>query len=486
MALFLGFDVGTQSTKALVVDAERGVVIARASSPHATLAGLPPGHVEQDPAQWLAAVRATARDVLARVDARAVAGIGVSGQQHGAVVLDERGDVVRPAKLWCDTSTAAEANELARRLGRAVPAGFTASKLLWLARHEPRHWARVHTVLLPHDHVNRWLTGVASMEAGDASGTGFFDPVARTFDPVAMAAIDPRLPSMLPPLLAAGTFAGTLAPAAAHALGLAPGIAVATGGGDNMMSAIGSGATAAGVVVASLGTSGTIFTRTEAPVVDPHGLIAPFCSSDGAWLPLLCVMNCTGVAEEVRALTGLEHDALTAAAAAVEPSADQLLLLPFLLGERVPDLPHASGTLCGVRPGTLRPGPLYRAALEGTALALAAGLDRLRAAASRVDEVRLTGGGAANALWRQILADVFDVPVRALREHESAALGAALQAAWAVRRANGERDLAAHAVAAPFVRVDDPVEPRPALRALHRRLRERFAEHVARLHGTAP
>ena len=154
--------------------------------------------------------------------------------------------------------------------------------------------------------------------------------------------------------------------------------AVSAGGGDNMMSAIGSGATESGVVVVSLGTSGTIFTRTDSVVVDPDGLIAPFCSSDGAWLPLLCVMNLTGVSEEVKGLTGLDHAALTELAAAVAPGCDGLLWLPFLLGERVPDLPNATGTLLGIRPGTMRPGHLYRAALEGTSLNLGLGLARRR------------------------------------------------------------------------------------------------------------
>ena len=484
--LFLGLDVGTQSTKALVVDVARGEVEGRGSAAHTTITGLPPGHVEQHPAAWLDAVRASAGEALGGVDRARVAAIGVSGQQHGAVVLDGAGTVVRPAKLWCDTSTAAEARELTARLGRAVPTGFTASKLLWLARHEPRHWQRVRTVLLPHDYVDLWLTGEASMECGDASGTGWFDAAARRFDLDAAAAIDPRLPAMLPPLREAGELAGRLTPAAAADLGLPAGIPVATGGGDNMMAAIGSGAVRDGVVVASLGTSGTIFTRSRAPVLDPAGLIAPFCSSDGAWLPLLCVMNCTGVTEEVRALTGLGHAALTDAAAAAGPGAHGLLLLPFLLGERVPDLPHATGTLLGVRPGSLRPGALYRAALEGVALALAAGLKRLRALGVHAGEVRLTGGGAANVLWRQVLADVFALPVRTLVETESAALGAAIQAAWALRRAAGERGLTAGDVAAPCVRLGHVHVPSPGHAALHEELRARFTAQVTALHGVAP
>jgi sugar (pentulose or hexulose) kinase len=352
--------------------------VARAQHPHAFVEGLPTGHIEQHPEQWWDAVAATAREVLQHVDRTRIAGIGVSGQQHGAVVLDGSGAVVRPAKLWCDTATAAEARELSERTGRAVPTGFTASKLLWLARHEGRSWAAVQRVLLPHDFINLRLTGEASMEFGDASGTGFFAPEQRRFDPAAMAAIDPRLSSMLPALRPVGELAGRLSKTAAERTGLPAGIPVAPGGGDNMMSAIGSGATRAGVVVVSLGTSGTIFTRTERCVVDPKGSIAPFCSSDGAWLPLLCVMNLTGVSEEVKLLTGLSHAELSKLAADVPPGCAGLLWLPFLVGERVPDLPLATGTLLGLRPGLLRAGHLYRAALEGTSLNLGAGLDRLR------------------------------------------------------------------------------------------------------------
>jgi xylulokinase len=483
--LFLGFDVGTQSTKALVVDAARGEVVARAAAPYGLLPGLPPGHLEQHPDTWWQAVVATARDVLQQVDARRIAGIGVSGQQHGAVLLDADGAVVRPAKLWCDTATAAEAGELGAVLGRAVPTGFTASKLLWCKRHEPQHWQRVRTVLLPHDWINLRLCGAASMECGDASGTGFFDPVARGFDRAAMLAIDAALPQMLPPLRAMGEFAGRLTAAAAAALGIPAGVPVAAGGGDNMMSALGSGATRAGIVVASLGTSGTIFTRTDAPVVDPRGAIAPFCSSDGAWLPLLCVMNLTGVTEEVKALTGLDHAALTALAAAVPAGNDGLVLLPFLVGERVPDLPQATGTLLGLRPGSLRPGPLYRAALEGTACNLAAGLDRLRQLGVAVDEVRLAGGASRNLLWRQILADAFGVPVVPLVETESAALGAALAALWSVAR-TADPALASDAVVQPFVRMaESPVRPTVAGAAAQRRLAAQFAAALQHLHPDA-
>jgi len=472
--LFLGFDVGTQSTKALVVDGERHEVVARAQQVYGLLEGLEPGHLEQHPQSWLDAVAATAREVLSQVDGARIAGIGVSGQQHGCVVLDADGQVVRPAKLWCDTATAAQA----RRLG--VPTGFTASKLLWIKETEPDNWRRVCRVLLPHDYVNFVLTGAPTMECGDASGTGFFDVGARAFDAAAMAAIDSGLAAMLPPLLGAGELAGRLDDRGAALLGLPAGIPVAAGGGDNMMSAIGAGATRPGVVVVSLGTSGTIFTRSADALVDPGGLIAPFCSSDGAFLPLLCVMNLTGVAEEVVALTGQDHAALTTAAQRVAPGCDGLLWLPFLVGERVPDLPNATGTLLGMRPGSLSPGHLYRAALEGTALNLGAGLERMRRLGVVVDEVRLVGGAAQNPLWREILAAVFDVPVEPLVEGESAALGAALQANWSVRRER-QPELTTDAVAAPFVRLSgERTEPEAGLVAVYREAAGRYAAEVTR------
>lgn len=479
-SLFLGFDVGTQSTKALLVDATTNAVVARAARAYELLPGLPAGHLEQDPATWIEAVAATAREVLRGIDPTRVAAVGVSGQQHGAVLLDERGQVVRPAKLWCDTATSAEAEWLARELGRPVPTGFTASKVLWCKRHEPERFARVRSVLLPHDYVNLRLTGKATAECGDASGTGWFDPVRRTWDERAMRTIDARLPSMVPSLLGAGEPAGELSEVGAALLSLLPGTLVAAGGGDNMMAAIGSGAATSGVCVVSLGTSGTVFARCEAPVVDPEGLIAPFCSSDGAWLPLLCVMNLTGVTEAVRTLTGRSHDELTRAAASVDADVGGLLWLPFLNGERVPDLPHATGTLCGMRGSNLTPGHLYRAALVGTSCNLALGAARLRALGVPLSQVRLCGGASKNPLWRQLLADHFGAEVHLVDEPEAAALGAAIAALWTHRRARGER-LACADAAAPFVRATTPpTVPKDAVGAAARTAR--FAEELHRLH----
>jgi xylulokinase len=481
----IGLDVGTQSTKALVVDIEAGRVVARGQVSYGLIGGLPAGAAEQHPDTWWRAVGQVLHELGGA--AREVAAVGVSGQQHGLVVLDQDGQVVRPAKLWCDTVTATEAAELSAAFGRRVPTGFTASKILWLARHEPAAWARVRTVLLPHDFINFRLTGRRVMEAGDASGTGFFDPVQRTFVAKEMAAIDRRLPELIPPLVAPGEPAGVVTAAAAAELGLRAGIPVAAGGGDNMMSALGAGATRPGILVVSLGTSGTIFGFSDRPVVDPDGLIAPFCDSTGGWLPLLCVMNATGVLEEVRAaFPGSTLEALTEEAARLDPGAGGLMLVPYLSGERVPDLPAASGCLFGLRPGSLRPGPLFRAALEGVTHGLCCGLERLTRLGVSVSEVRLAGGGSRSVLWRQILADALGSPVHLVEEPESAALGAAIAAAWTARRVGGEA-VCAGEVAASLVKTRGPaIEPDAASGRIYRQERERFRQLVERLYGIRP
>ena len=311
--LVVGLDVGTQSTKGLLIDPERGLVLARSASAYGLIEGLAPGAAEQDPATWEQAAVDVLRPLIAAASeaGQTISAIGVSGQQHGCVLLDRDGQPVRAAKLWCDTETAQEAAELSEILGHSIPTGYTASKVRWVARHEPDAWAKTKTVLLPHDFMNLRLTGEACMEAGDASGTGWFDPRTRTFDQRAMDAVDPTLSGKVPGLIGAGEPAGVVSEAGAKRFGLAPGTLVSSGGGDNMMSAIGAGASTPGACVVSMGTSGTVFTYSDQPVIDPEGLIAPFCDSSGGWLPLLCVMNLTGVTEGVVRLTGRDHGDLT-------------------------------------------------------------------------------------------------------------------------------------------------------------------------------
>ncbi len=481
--LFLGVDVGTQSTKAVLVDVESGDVVARAARAYDLMEGLPAGHAEQHPSTWTEAATAAIGEVSQGLGQR-VRGIGVSGQQHGAVLLGDGDQVLRPAKLWCDTSAADEAAALSSELGRSIPAGFTAPKLRWSAEREPELWARVRRVLLPHDFLNLFLTGEFFTEVGDASGTGYLDPVRGAYDAEAVDRTAPGLADLLPPLRPCAAPAGALSATAAAALGLEAGTPVSAGGGDNMMSAIGAGATRPGVSVCSLGTSATVFAFSAEPAVDPGGDIASFrASSAGAGgeaghLPLLCVMNCTEPLEDLRALTGRGHDELTELARTA-PMGDELLV-PFFMGERVPNLPDATASLTGLRPGSLSPGVLYRAALEGVALNLASGVERMRGMGIEPDEVRLVGGAARNSLWQELLATTFGVPVRVLMETETAAVGAALQVAAAVRQEPLD------GVAQRFVAYGGPaVAPsaEPATVARLAGLRRRLAEAVSAQNG---
>ena len=449
MSLFIGIDSGTQSVKAVVLDLESRRVIAEARAPHRLIEGLPVGHMEQHPEEWVTALDAVIREVVAKIDPSKVRGIGVSGQQHGFVPLDEKGAVIRPAKLWCDTSTTEECAIITKKLGGPKAAlrhtgnlilpGFTAPKILWLKRHEPANYRRLRHVLLPHDYLNFHLTGNYFMEPGDASGTALLDVRKRQWSAQAIAAVDPRLADWLPVLGKSDEAAGTLRPELAAAYGLSTDVVVSAGGGDNMMGAIGTGNVTPGVISASFGTSGTIYAFASQPVIDPQGEIAAFCSSTGGWLPLLCTMNVTTVTEHFRNLFGWDHAALEAAVAGTPAGANGLVLLPYLAGERTPNVPDGSGAMVGLNARTLNAPHLARAAMEGATLGMNYGLRRLGELGVKAKEIRVTGGGAKSAVWRQMMADIFGVPVVGMVEEEGAALGGALQAAWCVARRNGQR-----------------------------------------------
>ncbi len=449
MSLFIGIDSGTQSVKAVVLDLDTRKVVAEARAPHALIPGLPVGHMEQHPQEWASALDTVIAAVCAKVDRARVRGIGVSGQQHGFVPLDAAGQVIRPAKLWCDTSTTEECALITKKLGGPKAAirqtgnlilpGFTAPKILWLKRHEPKNYARLRHVLLPHDFLNLHLTGNYFMEFGDASGTALMDVRKRTWSKAVINAIDKNLAGWLPPISASHEAAGTLRPELAKKFGLSTAVVVSAGGGDNMMGAIGTGNVAPGVVTASFGTSGTIYAYAAQPVIDPQGEIAAFCSSTGGWLPLLCTMNVTTVTEQVRALFKQDHAALNAAIAATPAGAGGLVLLPYLAGERTPNVPEGSGVLLGLNNQTFTAGHLARAAMEGATMGMNYGLRRLAALGVKAKEIRVTGGGAKSAVWRQLMADIFGVPVVAMVEDEGAALGGALQAAWCVSLRDGKK-----------------------------------------------
>lgn len=432
MAQYLGVDLGTQSVKVVVFDAHEGRVVARGQEEVLAPASPRPGAAEQDPADWWRAFELAMHSVLKQqgVDAKKIRALGVSGQQHGFVALDENLQGLRPAKLWCDLEAAAEAKEVSAWVGRPVPAGFTAPKILWFLRHEAELAKRLRHVALPHDWLNLRLGGRLATDHGDASGTGLYDPIKGVYQTAAAAQIHPDLPQMLLPLLQPQEQHSRLSSHWAKHFGLPEDLPLSVGSGDNMMSALGAGATQPGTWILSLGTSGTIFGATQNAVLDPTGAVAPFRDALGGGLPLVCTQNCTTVVEEARSASGLSHTELTALASAHQPSAKDALFLPYLSGERTPNWPHASGVVFGLRAGSLQPASLYRAAIEGASLALAQGLSRLQELSLPVSRLRLVGGGSRNPLWARLLCDMVQQPLEVCVEQETAALGAALQARW--------------------------------------------------------
>jgi len=488
MSLVVGLDVGTQSVKLVAYDAATRRVVSTHGHPLELIAG-DDGSREQKAEWWIDAIRACFAKLDAASRSRVVA-IGVSGQQHGFVPLDAAGKVLAPAKLWCDTSTQLECDEIMEAAGGAthcvelagnpILAGYTASKLPWTRKHRPEVYAQLATILLPHDYVNFWLTGERWMEYGDASGTGWLDVRTRQWSPEMLAATDAgrELIDCLPPLVEADA-SFPIAPAIANELGLPRSVRISAGGGDNMMAAIGTGNVEPGVLSMSLGTSGTLFAYADHPVVDDAAGWAAFCSSTGGWLPLICTMNCTIATESVAKAFGFSTRDGDAVMVGTSPGAGGLVMLPFLNGERTPDLPHARGSLHGMDLTNVTRGNIYRAAMEGATYALRNGYDALLAAGLRFDAIRLTGGGSHSAAWRQMIADVFELPVEVPLQAEGAAFGAALQALWAHERAQGrEADLAAmareHVLIAPGLSVRPDGKSVPAYQASYRQ----FLRHL--------
>ncbi len=419
--LVAGVDSSTQSCKVVVCDAATGAVVREARAPH-------PDGTEVSPAHWWHAfLAASGRGLLDDVSA-----LSVGGQQHGLVAMDADGDVVRDALLWNDTRSAPDATDLvvelggpkawAERIGLVPVAAITVTKLRWLARAEPASLARTRTVVLPHDWLTGRILGPArqrwTTDRGDASGTGYWSAARAGYDReilrLATSGIDLDLPEILAPLAAAG-----LTPS---------GILVGPGSGDNMAAALGL-SLAPGEVAVSLGTSGTVFARHGEAVADGTGEVASFADATGGFLPLACTLNAARVLSAGARMLGTDLAGLDRLALAAEWGAGGLTLLPYLAGERTPNLPNATGTLSGLRLGNATPENLARAVVEGMLLNLVGGLDALRREGVAIDRVVLIGGAAASAAVRALAPGLFGVPVLLPTSAEYVGLGAARQAA---------------------------------------------------------
>ncbi len=433
--LVVGVDSSTQSTKVEARNISTGEIVAVGSARHPDTT---PPVSEQDPQAWWDALV----DALAQLgDHRAdVVAISVAGQQHGLALVDNAGESVRPAKLWNDTTSADRAQRLvdrlgadewARRVGSVPVAAFTISKLAWIADNEPATLERTAMVMLPHDYLTWRLSGEHVTDRGDASGTGWFDPVANQndIDLVELATGSHGVPDgWLPRVLGPTEAAGTLTPEAVAATGLPATAVVGPGTGDNMGAALGLGLRPGDVAI-SLGTSGTAFAVSSQPARDPSGLVAGFADANGVFLPLVCTLNATKVTDTTARWLGMDRDTFATAALASAGDPGTVTVLPYFDGERSPNLPHARGRLEGLTNETSA-GQIALAAHDGVLAALIDGIGFLEAAGAATEGRRfLIGGGANSVAYRQRAADLVGDAITVPSTTEAVRGGAAVQAA---------------------------------------------------------
>ena len=469
----LGIDIGTSGVKALLIDTA-GRVVASASESY-PLYTPQPLWAEQDPDDWWNATCKVIRRVLADsgVAAFEIRGVGLSGQMHGSVFLDENGESIRPALLWCDQRTAAECAWITERVGERkvlettlnpVLTGFQAGKIIWLRRHEPENYARVKQVLLPKDFIRYRLTGASATEVSDASGTALFDVPRRDWAYEMLNALElPR--AWFPKVYESPEITGRITAQAAQATGLAEGTPVVGGAGDQAAGAVGVGVVQAGRASVSIGTSGVVFAHLDAPQVDAQYRTHTFCHAvPGAWHVMGVMLMAGGALQWYRDtfMPQESFDTALAEAEAVSPSSEGLLFLPYLSGERTPHAdPKARGAFVGATLAHGR-GHFTRAVLEGVAYGLRDSLEILREMGLSLHQLRLTGGGAKSPLWRQILADVFGQPVHTLQAEEGPAFGVALLAGVGTGVWNSVPEACAQTV-----RLADSTEPNPAHQPLY-------------------
>lgn len=447
-SLYLGLDVSTTGAKALLIDGD-GDVVATATQP-LSLSTPKPLWSEQDPHDWWDGIVTAIRQALAEAEATGdnVRAVGLTGQMHGLTLLDAAGEVLRPAILWNDQRTGAQCDEIRKRIGKMrfiqitgndALTGFTAPKILWVQEHEPEVYAKAAHILLPKDYIRYKLTGDYGMDKAGAAGTVLFDVRARDWSSEVLEALE--LPAAwLPPTYEGPEVSGAVSTEAARLTGLKAGTPVVGGGGDQAAGAVGVGAVEPGIVSLVLGTSGVVFATTGEPFIEPEGRLHAFCHAvPKTWHLMGVMLSAAGSLQWYKDTLApdISFDELLAPAAQVAPGAEGLLFLPYLTGERTPyPDPLARASFVGL---TLRHGKpeMTRAVLEGVAFGLRDSMELIKQAGlGTIKQVRLTGGGARSALWRQILADVLGEPLVTVNTTEGAAFGAALLAgvgagAWA-------------------------------------------------------
>ena len=425
--IIAGVDSSTQSVKVVLRDAHTGELVRQGRATH-------PDGTEVDPTLWKLALDAAIKDAggLDGVEA-----ISIAGQQHGMVALDNNGQVIRPALLWNDTRSAQAAQdlnaeeggnaEIARKVGSVLVASFTASKLRWMADHEPENAAKVASVALPHDWLSWQLQGAKDFsqlftDRSDASGTGYFDPTTSHYrEDILRLALRHDLELTLPRIIAPDKFGGTTT----------GGIPIAAGAGDNAGAALGVQAQPGDVVV-SLGTSGTAFAVSDTPTHDATGAVAGFADASGRYLPLVCTLNAARIMDAATRILGKTHDEVGSLALTAKPGANGLTLLPYFEGERTPNRPDATGVFAGMNLNNSNPADIARAMIEGMLAGLADAVDALVALGVNVNRILLIGGAAKNPAIPTIASALFGREVLVPPAGEYVADGAAKQAAWAL------------------------------------------------------
>jgi len=440
MKIFLGLDISTTGAKALLIN-ELGAVISSATTP-LTVSTPHPLWSEQDPRDWWTGMAESIRQALAQagISGSAVTAIGLTGQMHGLVLLDERGEVLRPAILWNDQRTGAQCDEMRSRLGKAhliqitgndALTGFTAPKILWVQQNEAEIYARARHILLPKDYIRFRLTGDYAMDKADGSGTILFDLKKRDWSPEVLAALE--IPaSWLPPTYEGPEVTGSVSSSAAGETGLMQGIPVVGGGGDQAAQAVGVGAVQPGIIALTLGTSGVVFAATESPLIEPEGRLHAFCHAvPGRWHFMGVMLSAAGSLQWYRdtLAPGVSFDSLVNEAGDIRAGSEGLFFQPYLTGERTPypdPLVRAAWVGLTVRHTRAH---MTRAVLEGVAFGIKDSFTLIsNAGLGSIQQVRISGGGAKSALWRQIIADVLGVELVTVNTTEGAAFGAVLLA----------------------------------------------------------
>jgi xylulokinase len=438
--------MGTQSIKVVLYDWEAHRIVASFQEPVDLIAEN--NGTREQKTEWYDAALEKCFASFSVTDKNSIAAIGISGHQHGFVPLDAGGKALYNVKLWNDTSTVEECRIITETAGGddAVIAevcnlmlpGFTAPKILWLKRRKPEAFAKLRYIMLPHDYINYVFTGAYNAECGDASGMALFNGKSRTWSKKICSIIDEKLLDLLPSLIASDEPNGFVTEKAAAQFGIPAGILVASGGGDNMMSAIGTGTVKDGFLTMSLGTSGTLFGYSDVPLADPKNGLSGFNSSTGGYLPLLCTMNCTVASEETRKLFALDVKEFDSLAAKAPAGANGVVFLPFFNGERTPNLPNGRASIVGITAANCSRENIARAALESAIFGMRSGLEAFQALGFKAREIRITGGGSKSPLWRQMAADIMDLPVKRPVSAEAAAMGGAIQALWCLCKWEGK------------------------------------------------